>query len=139
MATVFCACAASAARSSWSRYFRRWRARSTAPSMTATPVRSCATRSASGWTAMPFDPVTRQEDCPNYGAAGNASPFDNPNWDGYLVLAVIGWFSAGLIEVGIMASSGGRDRVDVELRATCVFILTILISCQCLGLLIVCH
>lgn len=90
-------------------------------------------------TLLALDPVTRQEDCPNYGAAGNASAFDNPNWDGYLVLAVIGWFSAVFIEVGLLATSRRRRAVDVALRATCVFILTILISCQCLGLLIVCH
>ena len=88
-------------------------------------------------TLLALDPVTRLEDCPN--SAGNASAFDNPNWDGYLVLAVIVWFSAVFIEVGLLATSRRRRAVDVALRATCVLTLTILISCQCLGLLIVCH
>jgi hypothetical protein len=90
-------------------------------------------------TLLSLDPVTRQEDCPNFGAAGNASAFDNPNWDGYLVLAVIIWFSAVFIEVGLLATSRRRRAADVALRATCVLTLTILISCQCLGLLIVCN
>jgi hypothetical protein len=88
-------------------------------------------------TLLALDPVMRPEDCLN--TAGNASAFDNPSWDGYLVLAVIVWFGAVFVEVGLLATSRRRRAVDVALRATCVFILTILISCNWLALLIVCH
>ncbi|MFI5910498.1 hypothetical protein [Dactylosporangium sp. NPDC051541] len=88
-------------------------------------------------TLRVLDPVTRQQDCPN--STGNASAFDNPDWDGYLVLAVIVWFSAVFLELGLLATSGRRRAVDIALRATCVLTMTVLISCQCLGLLLVCH
>ncbi|GAA3456960.1 hypothetical protein GCM10018962_87940 [Dactylosporangium matsuzakiense] len=88
-------------------------------------------------TLLALDPITRPEDCLN--TAGNASAFDNPGWDGYLVLAVFVWFSAVVVELGLLATLRRRRAVDIALRATCVLTLTILISCECLGLLLVCH
>jgi hypothetical protein len=51
-ATRCCGCAARAARSCSSRCHRQWPERSTAPPTAAWRGRSCATRSAPGWTAM---------------------------------------------------------------------------------------
>src|SRR3954470_21913746 len=76
-------------------------------------------------TLLALDPVTRQEDCPN--SNGNASAFDNPNWDGYLALAVIVWCSAILTELGLLAILRHRRAVDIALRATCVLTLMVLV------------
>jgi hypothetical protein len=44
-------------------------------------------------TVLLLHPVTRQQDCPNWGGNGNASVFRDPKWDLYLPVMALGWLA----------------------------------------------
>ena len=46
-----------------------------------------------GAVIVALHPITSQEHCPNYGAAGNASAFADPVWDAYLPLMALAWIA----------------------------------------------
>ncbi|MEV6370844.1 hypothetical protein AB0L86_28545 [Micromonospora musae] len=87
-----------------------------------------------------LDPITRREDCPNYGGNGNASSYANPAWDLYLPLLLLGWMVLIVVEQALPITRRNRDRFDVATRAaaavgislvsSCCFILPIQIVCR---------
>lgn len=87
-----------------------------------------------------LNPITRQEDCPNYHAAGNASAFANPVWDLYLPLMALGWLVLIILEQALPSTWRHRTRIDIVTRAVSALGLAIVASC-CLipWFLLVCH
>ena len=47
---------------------------------------------------MALQPVTDVRDCSNYGAAGNASVFENEMWDLYYPALLFVWLAAVITE-----------------------------------------
>ncbi|MET7965990.1 hypothetical protein [Micromonospora sp. NPDC005305] len=76
-----------------------------------------------------LQPITRYEDCPNYGGNGNASAFGNPAWDFYLTLLLFGWVFLVVLEQTLSVTRRGRGGVDVALRAAGAIVLTTVASC----------
>jgi hypothetical protein len=87
-----------------------------------------------------LDPVMRQEDCPNYGAAGNASAFDNPDWDFYFPLVLLGWTALVVVEQVLPVTWRHRAGAALAVRVTSALLLSMSSSC-CLffHLAVVCH
>ncbi|WP_230688908.1 hypothetical protein ACN26Y_07130 [Micromonospora sp. WMMD558] len=87
-----------------------------------------------------LDPITRREECPNYGAAGNASAFADPVWDLYLPLMAIAWISFVAVEQTLPVTRRHRSRAAWAARAAAALVLAVVGSC-CLvvPLGIVCH
>ncbi|WP_262284982.1 hypothetical protein [Micromonospora sp. MA102] len=87
-----------------------------------------------------LQPITRFEDCPNYGGNGNASVFANPAWDFYLTLLLPGWVFLVVLEQTLSVTRRGRGGVDVALRAAGAILLTTVASC-CLfvNVAVLCH
>ncbi|WP_328475589.1 hypothetical protein OHA21_19705 [Actinoplanes sp. NBC_00393] len=79
-----------------------------------------------------LQPVTDPKDCPNYGAAGNASVFANSAWDFYLPLVLLGWLVLVVAEQAHPAAWWGRTRTAVAGRAVAAVSLTLVAAC-CLG------
>ena len=87
-----------------------------------------------------LDPVTRVEDCPNYGGNGNASAFADAGWDGYLPLLMIFWISAVVVEQALPYTWRGRGRVAGAARVTAAVVLSLFAACfVTLPLEVVCH
>jgi hypothetical protein len=87
-----------------------------------------------------LDPITRPEDCPNYGGNGNASAFSNPVWDLYLPILALGWVVLVVLEQALPVTRRNRSRIDIATRAATVVILSLVGSCGLLPwLMIVCH
>lgn len=85
-----------------------------------------------------LDPVTRFEDCPNYGASGNASAFTNPAWDLLLPLLAFGWITATIVEQ--VFPFARRGRADSIVRAAAAIGISTIVSCCGVGgLLGMCH
>lgn len=85
-------------------------------------------------------PITRPEDCPNYGGNGNASAFSNPAWDLYLPILALGWVVLIVLEQALPVTWRDRSRTDIATRAATVVILSLVGSCGFLPwLLTVCH
>ncbi|GAB3332738.1 hypothetical protein RMN56_11540 [Micromonospora halotolerans] len=76
-----------------------------------------------------LQPITRFEDCPNYGGNGNASAFANPAWDFYLTLLLPGWVFLVVLEQTLSVTRRGRGGVDVALRAAGAILVTTIASC----------
>ena len=77
-----------------------------------------------------LQPVTRFEDCPNYGANGNASAFANPAWDFLFPLLTLGWVVLIVMEQVLPVTWRGRTRLDGWLRATVAVSVSIVGSCS---------
>jgi hypothetical protein len=87
-----------------------------------------------------LDPITRQEDCPNYGASGNASAFPNPVWDLYLPILALGWMVLIILEQALPLTWRNRSQIDIATRAATAVTLSLVGSCGLLPwLLIMCH
>jgi hypothetical protein len=87
-----------------------------------------------------LDPVTRQQDCPNYGGNGNASAFTDANWDLYLPLVMIVWIVLVIGEQVLPATWRGRTRLNVAVRAGAAVMLSLSTSCcVILPLEAICH
>lgn len=87
---------------------------------------------------MALDPVTVVEDCPNYGANGNASAFPDRKWDLYLPVLALGWITATIAEQFLpFVRRGPGDSIA---RATAAISIAVFASCCGIGrLLIMCH
>ncbi|WP_157408411.1 hypothetical protein [Actinoplanes sp. N902-109] len=85
-------------------------------------------------------PITRVEDCSNYGAAGNASAFANSSWDLWLPLIALGWLLVVLIEQALPVTWRHRGGGEVAVRALTALVGSLAWSC-CLTLpfLGMCH
>jgi hypothetical protein len=85
-------------------------------------------------------PVTRQEDCSNYLAAGNASAFANSKWDFYLPVTLLGWVLLVALEQALPTSWRHRGGWAVTARSGGAVMLSVVGSCCVLApLLLVCH
>ncbi|MFY1693201.1 hypothetical protein [Plantactinospora sp. WMMB782] len=76
-----------------------------------------------------LDPITRYEDCPNYGGNGNASSFDNPAWDLLFPLVLLGWLAMVVVEQTLPVTRRHRGGADVAVRAASAVTLSVLGSC----------
>lgn len=87
-----------------------------------------------------LNPIRRPEDCPNYGAAGNASAFANEAWDLYLPLLTIGWLALVVVEQVLPVTWRGRRRLDGTVRAAAALVVSATASfCLVLPLVLVCR
>jgi hypothetical protein len=87
-----------------------------------------------------LQPITRFEDCPNYGGNGNASAFANPAWDFYLTLLLPGWVFLVVLEQTLSVTRRGRGGVDVAIRAAGAILLTTVASCGLfVNVAVLCH
>ena len=87
-----------------------------------------------------LQPITRYEDCPNYGGNGNASAFANPAWDFYLTLLLFGWVVLVVLEQTLSVTRRGRGGVDVALRAAAAIALSTVASCGLfVNVAVLCH
>ncbi|MEU1687282.1 hypothetical protein [Micromonospora sp. NPDC005707] len=87
-----------------------------------------------------LQPITRYEDCPNYGGNGNASAFANPAWDFYLTLLLFGWVFLVVLEQTLSVTRRGRGRADVALRAAGAIAVTTVAACGLfVNVAVVCH
>lgn len=89
---------------------------------------------------MLLDPITRYEDCANYGGNGNASAFDNASWDLWFPLILLGWLGLVVLEQTLPVTRRHRGGVEIAVRAGSALALSTLSSC-CLFLdvAMVCH
>ncbi|MER7457940.1 hypothetical protein [Micromonospora sp. NPDC126480] len=78
---------------------------------------------------MVLDPITRAEDCPNYGGNGNASAFDNAAWDLWFPLVLLGWLVLVLLEQTLPVTRRHRGGTDIAVRAASALSLSVVISC----------
>ncbi|MFF0373967.1 hypothetical protein [Actinoplanes missouriensis] len=87
-----------------------------------------------------LNPVTRFEDCPNYGGNGNASIFRNELWDLFFLFSIPAWLLSIIVEQFFRSTWRGRDGWVVTLRAIGAVIVAIIASCCGIErLLILCH
>ncbi|MFI1192714.1 hypothetical protein ACH4T9_05525 [Micromonospora sp. NPDC020750] len=87
-----------------------------------------------------LQPITRYEDCPNYGGNGNASAFANPAWDFYLMVLLFGWLVLVVLEQTLSITRRGRGRADFALRAAGAITLTTIASCGLfVNVAVLCH
>lgn len=77
-------------------------------------------------------PIMDPKDCPNYGAAGNASAFADPMWDLYLPFVLLGWVVLVVAEQAHPVTWWHRTRTVVAVRAASAVSLALVASC-CLG------
>lgn len=92
-------------------------------------------------TGVVLDPVTRQEDCSNYHAGGNASAFDDPVRDLDLAAMGLGWITLTTLEQFLPATHrGGSGWIGAVTRATIAIGLSVAGGCCLIGrLVIMCH
>ncbi len=74
-------------------------------------------------------PITRQEDCPNWGASGNASAFADPNWDLYLPLMTLAWVALVAVEQTLPVTRRHRGWEACVVRAAAALVLALVGSC----------
>jgi hypothetical protein len=87
-----------------------------------------------------LDPVSRVEECSNYGAAGNASAFDDSRWDLLFPLVVLGWITLTIMEQALPVTWRGRSRTEGWVRAgVAVMVSTTAGCCLALGLAVACR
>jgi hypothetical protein len=87
-----------------------------------------------------LDPVTRQQDCPNYGGSGNASAFSNPAWEFYLPVLALAWVALILLEQALPFTWRYRSGINMATRAATAVTLSIVASCGLIQqLLLMCH
>ncbi|MEV4510371.1 hypothetical protein AB0K00_15565 [Dactylosporangium sp. NPDC049525] len=87
-----------------------------------------------------LDPVMRQEDCPNYGANGNASAFANADWDLWFPLVLLSWWALIAMEQVLPLTHRHRGRVEIAARGVCALALAVVSSCCLLmNVALVCH
>ncbi|MGY0002683.1 hypothetical protein [Micromonospora sp. I033] len=87
-----------------------------------------------------LQPITRYEDCPNYGGNGNASAFANPARDFYLTLLLFGWVFLVVLEQTLSVTWRGRGRADAALRAAGAITVTTVAACGLFAAVaVVCH
>ncbi|GIG86236.1 hypothetical protein [Plantactinospora endophytica] len=87
-----------------------------------------------------LDPVTRYQDCPNYGGNGNASAFDNAAWDLWFPLVLLGWLVLVVLEQMLPVTWRHRGGPDIAVRAASAVALSISTSCCLfLNVAVVCH
>ncbi|GIE44767.1 hypothetical protein Alo02nite_76650 [Actinoplanes lobatus] len=87
-----------------------------------------------------LDPVTRQEDCQNYHAAGNASVFDDERWDLFFLAAPVFWILLIIVEQLLPWTWRGRSGWEITARGLGAVLIAMLLSCALfLRLLGLCH
>ena len=87
-----------------------------------------------------LDPITRREDCPNFGGNGNASAFADPAWDLYLPVLALSWVVLIVVEQLLPLTWRNRSRSSVAARAASTIGLSLVGSCCLLpSLMIICH
>ncbi|GAB3833170.1 hypothetical protein GCM10027610_026550 [Dactylosporangium cerinum] len=87
-----------------------------------------------------LDPITRPEDCANYGGNGNASAFDNPGWDLGFSLVLVCWLAAIAVEQTLPVTRRHRGGVEVAARALGALTLAVVASCYLfLQVAVLCH
>lgn len=88
-----------------------------------------------------LDPITRQEDCPNYHAAGNASAFADPVWDLNLTVMGLGWIALTTLEQFLPVTHRGWNGWFGAIARAMIAITLSVVGCCCLigRLLIMCH
>lgn len=82
-----------------------------------------------GLLLVVLDPVTSYEDCSNYGGSGNASAFDNPDWDLRFPLVLLGWLVLILLEQTLPVTRRHRGGAEVVVRAASALCLSFVASC----------
>jgi hypothetical protein len=87
-----------------------------------------------------LDPVMRYEECPNYGGNGNASAFDDPNWDLWFPMVLLTWILLVGVEQMLPVTHRNRSSASVAARGLSVFTSAVVVSCcGWLKFAIVCH
>ncbi|GGS01859.1 hypothetical protein GCM10010169_53290 [Micromonospora fulviviridis] len=87
-----------------------------------------------------LQPITRYEDCPNYGGNGNASAFANPAWDFYLTLLLSGWVVLVVLKQTLSATRRGRGGTAFALRATAAITVSVTAACGLfVNVAVLCH
>ncbi|GAA3454688.1 hypothetical protein [Dactylosporangium matsuzakiense] len=76
-----------------------------------------------------LDPITDQRDCPNWGAAGNASAYGDERWDYGVLLLCMLWMAAVLIEQLLPPARRGRSQAGGAWRTVAAGVVTVLVSC----------
>ncbi|MEU8229090.1 hypothetical protein AB0C12_05720 [Actinoplanes sp. NPDC048967] len=64
-----------------------------------------------------LDPVSTQQDCPNYGGNGNASAYPSPVWDLLFPLLTLLWVACVIAEQCLAETWQGRSRLEGAVRA----------------------
>ena len=87
-----------------------------------------------------LDPVLQPEDCPNYGANGNASAFHNADWELWFPVVLLSWLALIAAEQALPVTRRHRGGVEVAARGVWAFALALVSSCcLCGSLSVVCH
>jgi len=81
-----------------------------------------------------LDPITRPEDCPNYGGTGDGSVFADPAWNVFVPLLALIWIAATIVEQFLPFAR--RSRADSITRATAAIGISVIASCCGIGQLI---
>lgn len=74
-------------------------------------------------------PIVDPSDCPNAGAAGNASAFADPSWDLRLPMLVLGWLALVVVEQAIPTTWRHRPGWAVATRAALAISVVFAASC----------
>ncbi|MEV6304221.1 hypothetical protein AB0M02_32780 [Actinoplanes sp. NPDC051861] len=69
-------------------------------------------------------PIVDQRDCPNFGAAGNASAFPDAAWDLRFPLVLLVWVALVIVEQVLPPRNAGRALAAISL---------VLVASCCLG------
>ncbi|ROP28862.1 hypothetical protein [Couchioplanes caeruleus] len=80
-----------------------------------------------------LQPATTPAECPNYGAAGNASPFKDAAWDMWFPLLALGWVVLVLIEQVLPRTRRHRGGASGAARAAGVVMASVAGSCCLVG------
>ena len=83
-----------------------------------------------------LQPVTRVEDCSNYGASGNASAFSNSAWDIGLPLLTAGWMVLIIMEQALPVTWHNRTRLEGWVRAAVAVTASTVAGCCLVGALL---
>ncbi len=87
-----------------------------------------------------LDPITRPEDCANYGGNGNASAFDDPGWDLGLLAILLSWVVLVTVEQVLPVTRRHRGGAAVAVRGVCALALTVVAACgPFLSIALLCH
>ena len=74
-------------------------------------------------------PIVDPSDCPNAGAAGNASAFADPSWDLRLPMLVLGWLALVVVEQALPTTWRHRPGWAVAARAALAISVVFAASC----------
>lgn len=76
-----------------------------------------------------LNPAVRREGCPNAGGNGNASAFGDSRWDLGMIVILVVWMIAVVVEQTLPSTWRHRGNADVALRAIAAPLVAVTASC----------